>query len=128
VVEVPASFRPRNAKEKGSAPDLRQRRHAQAFKGGESLEKHPRFHRHFTPTWASWLDMVERFFRSITTDRLELGVFRSVSELIAAIEEHIALHHRNPKPFVWMAMANHILQKVIRANRRPGSKNNEAPH
>jgi transposase/DNA-binding CsgD family transcriptional regulator len=82
----------------------------------EWLEKHPRFHVHFTPTSASWLNMVERFFRSISTDRLERGVFRSVPELIAAIEEYIAVHNQNPKPFVWTAKANDILQKVIRAN------------
>ena len=92
------------------------------------LVKHPRFHMHFTPTSASWLNMVERFFRSISTDRLERGVFRSVAELIAAIEEYIALHNRNPKPFVWTAKANDILQKVIRANRRLSSKNNQALH
>lgn len=94
----------------------------------EWLAKHPRFHVHFTPTSASWLNMVERFFRSISTDRLERGVFRSVPELIAAIEEYIALHNQNPKPFVWTAKANDILQKVIRANRKLGSKKNEALH
>jgi transposase len=92
------------------------------------LEKHPRFHVHFTPTSASWLNMVERFFRSISTDRLERGVFRSVPELTAAIEEYITVHNQNPKPFVWTAKANDILQKVIRANRRLGSKKNEALH
>ena len=94
----------------------------------EWLEKHPRFHVHFTPTSASWLNMVERFFRSISTDRLERGVFRSVPELIVAIEEYIAVHNQNPKPFVWTAKAHDILQKVIRANRRIGSKKNEALH
>ncbi|MGH8182768.1 MAG: IS630 family transposase [Rhodanobacteraceae bacterium] len=92
------------------------------------LAKHPRFHLHFTPTSASWLNMVERFFRSITTDRLERGIFSSVRELIAAIEAYIALHNTHPKPFVWTAKANDILQKVIRANWRLGSKNNEALH
>ena len=92
------------------------------------LAKHPRFHVHFTPTSASWLNMVERFFRSISTDRLERGVFRSVPELIAAIGEYIAAHNRNPKPFIWTAKANDILQKVIRANGQLGSKNNEALH
>jgi transposase len=92
------------------------------------LEKHPRFHLHFTPTFASWLNMVERFFRSLSTDRLERGVFKSVPELISAIEEYIAAHNKNPKPFVWTAKANDILQKVIRANRRLGSKKNEALH
>lgn len=94
----------------------------------EWLEKHPRFHIHFTPTSASWLNMVERFFRSISTDRLERGVFRSVPELISAIDEYIAVHNQNPKPFVWTAKANDILQKVIRANRQLGSKKNEALH
>jgi hypothetical protein len=55
--------------------------------------------------------MVELFFRSISTDRLERGVFRSVSELITAIDEYIAAHNQNPKPFVWTAKANDILQK-----------------
>ena len=92
------------------------------------LKKHPRFHVHFTPTSASWLNMVERFFRSISTDRLERVVFRSVPELIVAIEEYIAVHNQNPKPFIWTAKANDILQKVMRANRQLGSKKNEALH
>ena len=92
------------------------------------LAKHPRFHMRFTPTSASWLNRVERFFRSIATDRLARGVFRSVPELIAAIHEHIAAHHQNPKPFVWTAKANDSLQKIIRADRQLGSKNNEALH
>jgi transposase len=94
----------------------------------EWIEKHPRFHVHFTPTSASWLNMVERFFRDLTTERLRRGVFRSVPELIAAIQEYIAMHNRDPKPFVWTAKANDILQKVIRANRRLSSKKNEALH
>lgn len=92
------------------------------------LGKHPRFHIHFTPTSASWLNMVERFFRSISTDRLARGVFRSVPELVTAINEYIAVHNQNPKPFVWTAKANDILQKVIRANLKLGSKKNEALH
>jgi transposase len=92
------------------------------------LEKHPRFHMHFTPTSASWLNMVERFFRDITTERLRRGVFRCVPELIGAIKEYIAVHNKDPKPFVWTARANDILQKVIRANRRLSSKKNEALH
>jgi transposase len=78
------------------------------------LDRHPRFHMHFTPTSASWLNMVERFFRSLTTDRLRRGVFRSVPELTAAIEEYVRLHNENPKPFIWTAKAADILQKVIR--------------
>jgi transposase len=83
----------------------------------EWIAKHPRFHMHFTPTSASWLNMVERFFRDITVNRLRNGVFRSVPELIAAIKAYIAAHNKNPKPFVWTAKANDILAKVIRANR-----------
>lgn len=92
------------------------------------LAKHLRFHAHFTPTSASWLNMVERFFRDITTERLRRGVFRSLPELISAIKEYIAVHNQDPKPFVWTAKANDILQKVIRANRRLSSKKNEALH
>jgi transposase len=94
----------------------------------EWLAKHPRFHVHFTPTSASWLNMVERFFRDITTQRLRHGVFRSVPELTAAIAEYIVVHNENPKPFVWTAKAHDILAKVIRANRRLSSKQNEALH
>ena len=72
--------------------------------------------------------MVERFFRDITTERLRRGVFRSVPELISAIQEYIAVHNQDPKPFVWTAKDNDILQKVIRANRRLSSKKNEALH
>jgi hypothetical protein len=55
---------------------------------------------HFTPTSASWLNIVERFFRDITTERLRRGVFTSVPELIEAIEAYIELHNKNPKPFI----------------------------
>ena len=94
----------------------------------EWLARHPRIHLHFTPTSASWLNMVERFFRDITTERLRNGVFRSVPELTIAIKEYIAVHNKNPKPFVWTAKAHDILAKVIRANRNLSSKQNEALH
>ena len=92
------------------------------------LSKHPRFHMHFTPTSASWLNMVERFFRDITTERLRRGVFTSVPELVAAIDEYIAHHNAHPKPFIWTKSARDILQKVIRANSRLSSKQNETLH
>jgi transposase/transcriptional regulator with XRE-family HTH domain len=92
------------------------------------LREHKRFHFHFTPTSASWLNMVERFFRDLSTQRLERGVFRSVPELIAAIKDYVAVHNENPKPFIWTAKAADILQKVIRANQRLSSKQNEALH
>jgi transposase len=94
----------------------------------EWLAKHPRFNMHFTPTSASWLNMVERFFRDITTERLRRGVFTSVPELEAAIDEYVAHHNTNPKPFIWTKSARDILQKVIRANSRLSSKQNATPH
>ncbi len=92
------------------------------------LAKHPRFVMHFTPTSASWLNMVERFFRDITVKRLRRGVFTSVPELEAAIDEYIAHHNTNPKPFIWTKTARDILQKVIRANNRLSSKQNATLH
>ena len=92
------------------------------------LAKHPRFHMHFTPTSASWLNMVERFFRDITTARLRRGVFTSVPELIQAIDDYIAHHNTQPKPFIWTQSARDILQKVIRANSRLSSKQSATLH
>jgi len=92
------------------------------------LTKHPRFNMHFTPTSASWLNMVERFFRDISENRLRRGVFTSVPELVTAIDEYVAHHNTNPKPFIWTKSARDILQKVIRANSRLSSKQNEALH
>ena len=94
----------------------------------EWLKKHPRFNMHFTPTSASWLNMVERFFRDITTERLRRGVFTSVPELEAAINDYVAHHNVDPKPFIWTKSARDILQKVIRANARLSSKQNETLH
>jgi transposase len=92
------------------------------------LAKHPRFHMHFTPTSASWMNMVERFFRDLTTERLRRGVFTSVPELVKAIDEYVAHHNADPKPFIWTKSARDILQKVIRANARLSSKQNETLH
>jgi transposase len=92
------------------------------------LDKHPRFVMHFTPTSASWLNMVERFFRDITTERLRRGVFTSVPDLVKAIGEYIDHHNINPKPFIWTKSARDILQKVIRANSRLSSKQNATLH
>ena len=78
------------------------------------LVKHPRFHMHFTPTSSSWLNMVERFFRDISENRIRRDSFASVRELIAAIKEYIAENNRNPKPFIWTAKADDILAKVTR--------------
>jgi transposase len=79
------------------------------------LEKHKRFHVRFTPTSASWLNMVERFFRDITQNRIRRGVFQDLEQLIMAIGNYIDVHNQNPKPFIWTAKANDILEKVTRA-------------
>jgi len=81
------------------------------------LQRHPRFHIHFTPTGSSWLNMVERFFRDLTQNRLRRGVFHDAEELIMAIGEYIDKHNQSPKPFIWIAKASDILEKVKRARR-----------
>lgn len=81
------------------------------------LKKHPRFHMHFMPTSASWLNLIERWFRRITDDQIRRGVFRSVKELIAAIERYIAHHNADPKSFTWTKSAEAILTKVRRARQ-----------
>lgn len=79
------------------------------------LQRHPRFHLHFIPTSSSWLNMVERWFREITDKRIRRGVFRSVPELIAAIQEYLDNHNQNPTVFVWSASAERILAKVAKS-------------
>ena len=81
------------------------------------IKRHQRFHVHFTPTSASWLNMIERFFRDLTQNRLKRGVFRDLEELIMAVEANIDRHNLSPKPFIWTASANDILQKVTRARK-----------
>ena len=78
-------------------------------------KKNPRFHFHFTPTSASWLNMVERFFRDLSEKALKRGSFYNVDDLIGAIDEYINQHNENPKPFIWTASAKDILAKVKRA-------------
>ncbi len=79
------------------------------------LKKHPRFHMHFTPTSASWLNQVERFFAEITRKRIRRGVFKSVPELEATIDDYLAKHHETSKPFNGTATAQDICKKVDRA-------------
>ena len=79
------------------------------------LARNPRFVMHFTPTSASWLNMVERFFRDITDKRIRRDSFTSVAELELAIDLYVAHHNTDPKPFIWTASATDILAKVSRA-------------
>jgi transposase len=81
------------------------------------LKRHSRFHLHFTPTSASWINLVERFFGLITDDAIRRGVFRSVADLEAAIENYLEHHNADPKPFIWTAKAADILEKVARGRQ-----------
>jgi transposase len=79
------------------------------------LKRHPRFHMHFTPTASSWLNLVERWFREITNQRIRRGTFHNVKQLQQAITDYIDKHNEEPRAFKWTAKANAILAKVRRA-------------
>ena len=79
------------------------------------LKRHPRFHMHFIPTSSSWLNLIERWFREITDKRIRRSAFHSVPQLIEAIMAYIQKHNEHPKPFVWTAKAQDILEKIRRA-------------
>ena len=76
------------------------------------FDAHPRYHRHFVPTSASWLNLIERWFAEITRKRIRRGTFRSVPALIRAIEDYVTHHNRHASPFLWTAPAATILRKV----------------
>ena len=80
--------------------------------------KRSRFHVHFTPTYGSWINLVERWFAELTNKRIRRGVFRSVKELESAIREYIDVHNENPTPFVWTKTADQILASIARYARR----------
>ena len=78
------------------------------------LKRHRRFHLHFTPTSSCWLNLVERWFAEITRKRIRRGSFRSVKELVEAIDHYIRYNNKHPKPFVWTKRVEQILEKVGR--------------
>jgi transposase len=80
--------------------------------------KRPRFHVHFTPTYGSWINLVERWFADLTNKRIRRGVFRSVKDLEAAIREYIDVHNEDPTPFVWSKTADQILASIARYGQR----------
>jgi transposase len=80
--------------------------------------RHPEYHLHFTPTSASWLNQVERFFAAITEDRIRRGVFTRVTQLERAIAEYLAEHNKDPRPFTWTADADSILERLKRVCER----------
>jgi transposase len=80
--------------------------------------KRPHFHVHFTPTYGSWINLVERWFAELTNKRIRRGVFRSVKELETAIREYINIHNEDPTPFVWTRTADQILTSIARYAQR----------
>jgi len=82
------------------------------------LAKRSRFYVHFTPTYGSWLNLVERWFAELTNKQLRRGAHRSVAQLEAAIREFIDAHHANPKPFIWTTSADEILASIARFAQR----------
>lgn len=82
------------------------------------LLKRPRFHLHFTPTGASWLNLVERWFGLLTQQQLRRGVFRSTRSLETTIRHYIDNHNEEPKPFIWTKTADEILDSVARFCQR----------
>ena len=82
------------------------------------LAKRPHFHIHFTPTYGSWINLVERWFAELTNKRIRRGVFRSVKELESAIREFIDIHNQDPKPFLWTRTADQILTSIARYAQR----------
>jgi transposase len=82
------------------------------------LTRHPRFHFHFTPTYASWMNLVERWFSALTTKQLRRSAHRSVRQLITTIQEFIAVHNETGKPYVWVKTADEILASIARFAQR----------
>jgi transposase len=125
VHPLPQQDQPRDPGPAGVAPDRRQLRHPQApqepapAKAGVRawLERHKRFHFHFTPTSASWLNAVEGFFAKLTRQRLKRGVFKGIVDLQAAINRYLDETNDNPKPFIWTADPDAIIEKVRRGKQ-----------
>jgi len=82
------------------------------------LSKRLRFHLHFTPTHASWMNMVERFFGLLTEHALRRGSHSSVSQLRTAIQDYLDAHNHEPKPFKWTKSADQILESIARFAQR----------
>ena len=80
--------------------------------------KRPHFHVHFTPTYGSWINLVERWFAELTNKRIRRGVFRSVKELGTAICQYIEVHNEDPTPFVWTRTSDQILASIARYAKR----------
>jgi len=88
------------------------------------MARHPRYHVHFTPTSASWLNQVERFFAALTEKQIRRGSFQSTRQLEAAIREYLGYHNQQPKPFVWTKSDDEILNALAKYCERT----NDSPH
>jgi transposase/transposase-like protein len=82
------------------------------------LAKRPRFHVHFTPTSASWINLVERWFAALTEKQIRRGTHRSVRELETAVKRYLAVTNESPRPFVWSKTADEILDSIARFCKR----------
>ena len=82
------------------------------------LARHPRYHLHFTPTGASWINLVERFFALLTEKQVRRGAHRSATELETAILRYLDVHNEDPKPFIWTKTADQILANLARFCQR----------
>jgi transposase len=89
------------------------------------LAKRPRFHIHFTPTGASWLNLVERWFALLTEQQIRRGSHRSTRQLVEAIEHYLTLTNAAPKPFIWTKTADQILASVRRFCERTSGSGHE---
>lgn len=92
------------------------------------LQKHPRFHMHFTPTSSSWINLVERFFADITNDCIREGSFESVKELEKSIHAYIEERNQNPTPYRWHADGQTLLEKIHRAKMKLNKSNSITGH
>jgi transposase len=82
------------------------------------LVRHPRYHLHFTPTGSSWINLVERWFATLTERQLRRGTYRSTQELEAALRHYVETYNQDPKPFIWTKTADQILEAVARFCKR----------
>jgi len=82
------------------------------------LVRHPRYHLHFTPTGSSWINLVERWFATLTERQLRRGTYRSTQELEAALRQYVETYNQDPKPFIWTKTADQILEAVARFCKR----------
>ena len=123
VPQVPGQARQAGTRRAGRAPDLRQLQHPQGTRrSAPGWHAHPRFHMHFTPTYSSWLNQVERWFGLLTDKQLRRGVHKNLQALERDIRAWIARWNDNPQPFIWTKTADEILERLASyLDRIPGA-------